>query len=139
MDITEALERVKSIKLSGGIFGKTTTLLVVLCICVTTVCMTIRVWWISLILMIPLMMMVFYALKRCMDFAENSPQAAIMEGSELLVHEKMMFAQKHQEENPLLQANVNDHVSPELAPEEVISPDPQPTQDLPQDRDKEEE
>jgi hypothetical protein len=50
-----------------------------------------------------------------------------------------MFAQKNQTENPLLQVTMNDHVPPELAPEEVISPDPQPTQALPQDRDKEEE
>lgn len=136
MDIPEALESLKSINLRGGIFGKTTTLLVVLCVCVSaTICIASPVWWIVLVLMIPLMAMVFYALKRCLDFAEKNPQAAIMEGAELLVHEKLMFAQKHQTEDPMLQPTVFDHTPPELSPEEVISPDPPPPQTLPQEID----
>lgn len=136
MDIDKALDRVRSIKLKGGIFGKTTTLLIVLCICISAVCIASRVWWLALILMVPLMAMVFYALKKCLDFAEKNPQAAIMEGSELLVHEKLMFAQKYQIEDPSLQATVLDHVPPELPPDEVISPDPPPSQSLPKETDR---
>ena len=132
MDISKALERVKSINLSGGIFGKTTTLLVVLSICVSAVCMTTRVWWLALVLMIPLMLMVFYALKRCLDFAETNPHAAIMEGAELLVHEKLMFAQKNEPHDPLLEDTVFDHNPPKLSHGEITSPDPPPTQSLPQ-------
>ena len=139
MDITKALERLKSINFRGGIFGKTTTLLVVLCICVSTVCIATRVWWMALVLILPLMAMVFYALRRCFDFAENYPQAAIMEGTELLVHEKLLFAQKHQTEDPLLQATVIDHQSPELPPGEVTSPDPPPDLVFPPGTNKEEE
>lgn len=94
--------------------------------------MTTRVWWIALALMIPLIAMVFYVLKRCLDFAETNPQAAIMEGAELLVHEKLMFAQKNEPDDPLLQATVIDHTPPKLAPREVTSPDPLPAQVLPQ-------
>ena len=139
MDITKALERLKSINLRGGIFGKTTTLLVVLCICVSAVSITTRVWWMALVLVLPLMAMVFYALRRCFDFAENHPQAAIMEGAELLVHEKLLFAQKYQTEDPRLLATVIDHPPPELPREEVTSPDPPPDQVLPPGTNKEEE
>lgn len=135
MNIDKTLDSLRSIKLKGGIFGKTTLLLIVLCICVSTVCVASRVWWLALVLMVPLMAMVFYMLKKCLDFAEKNPQAAIMEGSELLVHEKLMFAQKYQTEDPSLQATVFDHVPPELPSDEVTSPDPTPTQALPQETD----
>ena len=86
----------------------------------------------ALVLMIPLMLMVFYALKRCLDFAETNPHAAIMDGAELIVHEKLMFAQKNEPNAPLLEATVVDHNPPELAPGETTSPDPPLTQSLPQ-------
>lgn len=130
MDISKALERLKSVNLKGGIFGKTTTLLIVLCICVSAVCISTKVWWIALVLMVPLMGMVFYALKRCFDFAQTNPQAAIMEGAELLVHERLLFGQKNQEGDPLLEATVVDHEVPALPDAELAQPDEAP-QELP--------
>jgi hypothetical protein len=139
LDITEALERLKSIHFRGGIFGKTTTLLVVLCVCVSAVCIAARVWWMALVLILPLMAMVFYTLRRCFNFAEKHPEAAIMEGAELLVHERLLFAQKYQTENPLLQATVVDHPPPALLPADVTSPDQSPAQALPSGPDSEKE
>jgi len=52
------------------------------------------------------MLMIFYSLKRCLDFAEKNPHEAIMDGAELLVHEKMVFAQKNESINPLLETTV---------------------------------
>lgn len=96
MSIDKAIENIKSIKLRGGIFGKTTLLLMVLTIGVCTVSFKSQFWWLTLALMFPLMGIVFYALKRSFDFASSNPHAAIMEGAELLQHERIVHASKEQ-------------------------------------------
>lgn len=97
INFDKALESISKIKLTGGIFGKTTVLLIVFCICVAAVCLKLGDWQFALILMLPLMAIVFYALKRCLDFAEKNPFAAIMDGAELLVHERMLHGKKDKE------------------------------------------
>ena len=98
MDFEKALESVKTIKLTGGVFGKTSLVLVIMCICVTAITIKIGIWWFSLILALPMLGLVFYALKRVFDFADQNPQAAIMDGAELLVHEKIVHGMKDNEE-----------------------------------------
>lgn len=97
MNFEKALESVKTIKLTGGIFGKTSLILVILCLCITAISIKIGTWWFSLILMLPMMGLVFYSLHRVFNFAENNPQAAIMDGAELLVHEKIIHGIKGNE------------------------------------------
>lgn len=97
MDFEKALDSVKTIKLTGGIFGKTSLILVVLCICVSAISIKIGTWWFSLIVMLPMMMLIFYSLKRVLDFAEQNPHAAIMDGAELLVHERIVHGMKGNE------------------------------------------
>lgn len=123
----KALESVKRIRLSGGIFGKTTTLLIVLCICVTAISIKIASWWFALVLILPMMALVFYALKRCLDFAESNPQAAIMEGAEFLLHERIVHGRKGEEVIAMQEATV-DHVQPPIDSLEVGSADRPPTQ-----------
>jgi len=108
-----ALMRLQSVKLSGGMFGKITSLLLAITICITVICVFSSIWWLSLVLVFPLLLIVFYTLKRCFDFADKNPEAAIMEGAELLIHEKMMFAQKKQAIDPAVLPSVFDHQPPE--------------------------
>lgn len=96
MSIDKAIESIKTTRLRGGIFGKTTLLLMVLTIGVCTVSFKSAFWWLTLALMLPLMGIVFYALKRSFDFASNNPHAAIMDGAELLQHERIVHASKDQ-------------------------------------------
>ena len=70
MDFEKALENIKTIKLTGGIFGKTSLVLIVLTICAAAVSLKVDVWWVPLALMLPLIGITFYILKRCLDFAE---------------------------------------------------------------------
>lgn len=126
MNFEKALESIKTIKLTGGIFGKTILLLVVFCICLTAITLKVGTWWFALILMIPLMSLVFYFLKRCLDFAESNPQAAIMDGSEFLVHERIVYGRKGEEVLPAFEVTV-DHELPKISEAEVISEDPSPT------------
>jgi hypothetical protein len=114
------LKMFKKIKFRGGIFSVAALVLMILIICVSAVCIRINAWWLILSLMIPMMSIVFYNLKRLMDFAVQNPQAAIMEGAELLQHEKLIHESKLQgrviETTP-----TTDHVVPTLA--NVADPD----------------
>ena len=74
------IESIKKIKLNGGIFGKAALVLTILIIAVSAVCLRLSAWWLILALMLPMMGIVFYNLKRLMDFAVANPHAAIMEG-----------------------------------------------------------
>jgi hypothetical protein len=94
MSIDKAIENLKSVRLKGGIFGKTTLLLIVLAVCVSAVALKSNLWWLTLALMLPLIVVVLYALKRSFDFASDNPHAAIMDGAELLQHERIVYAVK---------------------------------------------
>jgi len=67
MSLEKALETIKSIKLTGGIFGKTTLLLVVLSLCMTAAAISLKVWWVTLLLLLPLIGLSAYTVKRCFD------------------------------------------------------------------------
>ena len=69
-------------------------LLMIVTIGVCAVAFKSEFWWLTLALIIPLMGIIFYALKRSFDFANSHPYAAIMEGAELLQHEKILHASK---------------------------------------------
>ena len=94
MNIEKVLETVKSIRLTGGIFGRTILLLVVLCVSMAVVSINIDIWWFSLTFMVLMFGLSTYVLKRCLDFAERNPQAAIMESADFLVHEKIVHGIK---------------------------------------------
>lgn len=126
MSFDKALESIKIIKLPGGIFGKTTLFLIVLCLSIVAVSIKIGTWWFSLTLMLPMIGLAYYALKRCFDFAERNPQAAIMDGAELLVHERIVHETKGDKKIPIHGATI-DHPQPPLSAEEVNEDDPPPT------------
>jgi hypothetical protein len=122
VSIDKALENLKSVRLKGGIFGKTTMLLSVLVVGVSAVCLKGGAMWLAPTLMLPLMGIVFYALKRSFDFATANPQAAIMDGAEFLQHEKIIHAAKGHESLPSLNP-VIDHPVPKISHDEVIAQD----------------
>lgn len=88
------IESIQKIRLNGGIFGKAALVLIILIIAVSAVCLRLSTWWLILALMLPMMVIVLYNLKRLMDFAIANPHAAIMEGAELLQHEKLVHETK---------------------------------------------
>lgn len=123
MSFDKAIESIKTIKLTGGIFGKTTLLLIVLCLSMAAVSIKIGNIWLVLTLMILISVLSFYALKRCFDFAERNPQAAIMEGSEFLAHERIVHGMKDDKNVPP-HGSIIDHPQPSLSNEEVNKDDP---------------
>ena len=136
MDFEKALENLKTVKLTGGVFGKTSLVLIVLAICAAAVSIKVDVWWIPLALMLPVFGIAFYTLKRCLDFAEKNPHAAIMDGAELLVHEKIIHGRKGQDVLPVLPL-VTDHEPPGVPQTEADLPDPLPLSAPQSEQDKE--
>ena len=92
--LEKEIESLQKIKLNGGIFGKASLVLMVLIAGVSAVCLRVSAWWLILALMLPMMLIVLYGLKRVMDFAVANPHAAVMEGAELLQHEKIVHEAK---------------------------------------------
>ena len=123
MNLEKGLETIKSIRLTGGIFGRTILLLVVLCVAMTAVSIKVDSWWFSLTFMVLMFGLTTYVLKRCLDFAERNPQAAIMESADFLVHEKIVHGMKG-ERDVLPFAGRIDHPQPLLNSSEVNQDDP---------------
>lgn len=121
-DFDKVLDNLRTIKLTGGIFGKTSLVLIFLILSATFVSSKVEVWWVPLVLMLPAMGIVVYILKRCLDFEELNPQAAIMDGAELLVHERITHERKGQDFLPD-QPLVMDHPPPQISFQETGGPD----------------
>lgn len=130
MGFEKAIETIQGIKLTGGVFGKTTLLLIVLCVSIVVISVKIGTWWFALLLMIPMMGIVLYSLKRVLDFAEKNPQAAIMDGAQLLIHERIIQGTKGSEEFvPIPTIDVED--PPLISPGEAESEDELPAPTVP--------
>ena len=126
MDFDKALESIKTIKLTGGIFGKTSKVLIVLCVCVAVVVIKTDSLLFAFFCMAALLGIVIYALKRVLDFAEKNPQAAIMEGAELLVHERLVHGSKGAGTHEPINLTT-EHDVPILSDTEVFTEDAHPT------------
>ena len=114
-----------TLRLTGGIFTKTIYLLIVLSICVTVISVVLKLWWLSLVLMLLLFGLIFYAMRRLFDFTDRYPLAAIMEGPELLRLEEMRQGKKGQE-NLSLSPPTIEHEAPPIPDTEAGAPDPPP-------------
>ena len=132
MNTEKLFDTIRAIRLSGGIFGKTIFLLIVLCVSLTVVSINVSMWWFSLTFMILMFSLITYVLKRCLDFAERNPQAAIMESADFLVHEQIVHGMKG-ERNVSPFAGRIDHPQPVINASEVNQDDP-PLPQLPADK-----
>ena len=131
MDLAKTLESVKSIKLQGGIFSKSSLIIIVLAICTASVCIFTKNVWVSLILTLSVLGIAFYTIKRCLDFAEKNPQAAIMDGAQFLLHEKMQLGMKYGGTINAHTENLTaDHPGVFIPENEANEPDPLPVENL---------
>ena len=123
--LAKALESITTIKLTGGVFGKISPVLIALCICVTTIVVQIGSSWLAFLGVGALLVIVGYALKRVFDFAEKNPQAAIMDGAELLVHERLVHGSKGAGTHEPINLTT-EHEVPSLSDTEVFTEDAHP-------------
>lgn len=123
--LQETFRSLAAVKLRGGAFKATIYLLVVLSVCVTAICIALKLWWLVLTLMIPLFALVFYTIRRLFDFSEKYPFAAIMEGGELLRFEEMRQGKKGREDLPVSPPTI-EHEGPQIPEADAAAPDPPP-------------
>lgn len=120
-NLGDAIKNVSKIRLKGGVVGKVSTLLIVLCLCVTAMVGIANTAWIAAmgILLVVSLCAVFGW--RLINFADKNPAAALLEGAEFLVHQQVMHGSK---ENPSIRIDPKDVVdvlnSPEIIPEEEL-------------------
>ena len=124
--LDQIFKNLKGIKLKGGIFGKVCLLLVVMTVCLAVVCVKNDVWWIPLALLLPFMGIILYALKRCFDFAERNPVAAIVDGAELVAYEHATQGRKGHENLPLASPVIDHQITP-LPSQEILEADRLPS------------
>ena len=115
-DLSGMLKNVSKIKLPGGVVGKTTMAMMVVLLSVVGLAGFSRNDLIigCTIGMVGLILSIF--VWRLINFADKNPQAALLEGAEFLVHEKIAMASKNE---PGILINVE---SQEIGKKVLISP-----------------
>ncbi len=138
IELQSILNSVSKIKLSGGMVGKVCVVLVIVAICLAAISWSVRIVWVSILAVVLLFLLCFVMLWRVISFADRNPQAALLEGAEFLMHEKLMLGTKA---NPQLKTETDDHIEAHavtLAPDkeiEVLQPD-SPVLQIPGDTSK---
>jgi len=94
IDIGELVNNVSKVTLKGGIFAKTCTVLIIVSISMFGISFFAKNIWISGIAIGLIFILTFIVLWRLINFANNNPQAAILEGAQFLVHEQIQLAAK---------------------------------------------
>ena len=98
--LSKAIEGVSRIRLKGGLVGKTCMVLIVVALATAAIVWAVRDVWSCRIALVLLPALVFVLLWRVISFAGNHPEAALLEGSEFLIHQQMLLATKDVPELP---------------------------------------
>lgn len=93
-DLEKILPKVSAIKLPGGVVGKTCAVLIVASISIGGLAAITRNDGIIVAAISAIFLMAFVLLWRLINFADRHPQAALLEGSEFLLHTQMVLGSK---------------------------------------------
>ena len=94
LDFGELIKNVAKVKLGGGVFGKTCTVIMVVAVTIGVIAWASGNLWVSIGAIGLIFIMTFVLLWRLISFANKNPQAAILEGAEFLVHQQIELASK---------------------------------------------
>lgn len=100
VDIGKLINNVSQVKLKGGIFAKASIVIIIVAICMVGIAVPLGNIWVSCGAIGLVFILAFVILMRLITFANNNPQAAILEGAEFLVHEQIQMAAKGIKEIP---------------------------------------
>lgn len=82
-------DKLSKITLRGGMVGRVTWLLIVFCLAAMGMVWSVKDPWITLAGLVSMTVVISFLAPRLIEFAQENPQAALMEGAELLMHEQM--------------------------------------------------
>jgi hypothetical protein len=94
LDFSKLIKNVTKVKLGGGIFGKTCTVLIVIAVTFMGISLIAKNLWVCVLAISLVSLMAFILLWRLINFANKNPQAVILEGAEFLVHQQIELAAK---------------------------------------------
>lgn len=128
-DLDKIMQSVSKIKLKGGTVGKICYVLIFIALFMTTIALIMRNIWVSFMALSLMFILVFTFLWRLISFANQNPQAALMEGAELLIHEQIKMGTKNQPTFSVIEGQVVPSAELDLSKEELDklqAPDPEP-------------
>ena len=94
IDFSKLIKNVTKVKLGGGVFGKTCTVIMVIALTFGGIAFVANNLWVCVLALVLISIIAFVLLWRLINFANKNPQAVILEGAEFLVHQQIELAAK---------------------------------------------
>jgi hypothetical protein len=94
LDFSKLIKNVTKVKLGGGIFGKTCTVIMIIAVTFLGIAWIAHNLWVCVLAISLVSLIAFILLWRLINFANKNPQAVILEGAEFLVHQQIELASK---------------------------------------------
>jgi len=140
-DLHSILDTASKITLPGGVVGKVCKVLITIALAFAVIAWSVKVIWVSVAALIMLFLLCFVILWRLVSFADRNPQAAILEGAEFLMHERLRLGTKTHPQLPEGEEDLIEATPVTLSPEEIetIQETDPDTPQLPESEDGEEE
>jgi hypothetical protein len=91
----EMIGGLAKVKLPGGVVGKVTLALIIICVVIGAVALKAANVWIEAGALGMIFVMAFVILWKLISFADRNPQAALLEGAEFLVHQQIVNVAKN--------------------------------------------
>lgn len=104
-DVERILDNASKVKLKGGVVGKVSVVLIIAALSMAAISWSVKIPWISVLALILIFLLCFVMIWRLISFADKNPQAALLEGAEFLVHEKLLLGSKN---DRIINVNQND-------------------------------
>ena len=103
--IDQAFKNIAQVRLKGGVVGKASTVLIVVCLSVAAMVVAVKAVWVAAAAILLLVGFCYLVLNKLIDFANRNPTAALMEGAEFLAHQQLVHGRK---QNPSIDVNPKD-------------------------------
>ena len=80
LEFAKMIEKVGKVTLRGGIFGKATLAVIVICLCISSITLAARSIYLDAVAIVFIIAIGTYFLRRLLQFAEQNQLIAIIEG-----------------------------------------------------------
>lgn len=94
-NFNKAIAGLTKVKLPGGVVGRVTLLVSVVSICITVITCSANSKILSACAVGGILLLASVISLRLINFADRNPQAALLEGSEFIIHEQIVHASKY--------------------------------------------
>lgn len=118
MNMDKIFQGLTKVSFKGGVVGRTTFIIGLVCVLITAIILFYRTLWFACAGIVVMIVFAFVFLWRLINFADRNPQAAILEGSQLVSLRKIEQSSKNQ---------------PCFTASEIVPEQPEPIESSPSD------